>query len=409
MKNGRFVILLFFMCLTLRLFYVIALPQQSLSPDACGYDKIAVNISGGHGFSVIPDVLTPTRAPGYPIFLSLIYRIGGHSFVLVRIAQAFLNAFICIFIYLIALWIFDAKTAKLSALLYAFYPVMFAYTGMLLSEILFTFFLSLTVLLYIKASIGGKTLLFALAGVSLALATLTRGVTVLFPLFLVVTGYVTGKKFIKKWLAFVLAMALTIAPWTIRNAYEFKKFIPICTTGAGMGLFVAGYEASGQGGYLQALDEGRSREKGYPSDRILCEKMLSETGFRWIKQNPVNYFFMVLKRFPRFWWTSHSSVFGVDRSISEYLKNKNYFYLSVRLGLLGLQGIILILAATGIFLSLKTWRKWLIAAAVILYFSGHAALDPCPRYHIPALPYVFIFAAAGLSKLKNLYKSLCSS
>jgi len=396
MKEKKFMLFLFFVSLILRLFYVLVIHQPELSPDGVEYYKIALSLSSGHGFSLEPGVPTPIRPPLYPLFLAAIYRLGGHSYALVRVIQAFLGAFTCVFIYLITLKMFTKKIAGLAALLYTFYPIAFAYTSMILTETSFTFLFALIILLYMNAVEKNKILLFVLAGIMLGLATSTRGTLLFFPIFLLIVGWTTDGRFIRKWLLLVLSMILIMAPWTIRNFYRFQKFIPVCTTGVGLGLWASGYEASGQGGYLEAVGKGISLTKRYPSDRILYEKRLSEEGFLWIKQNPVNYFLVALKRFPRFWWSSHSSILGVDRPIPEYLKNKNYLHLSVRLGLLGLHGIILVLALIGMVFSFKDWRKCLILAAILVYFTGTIAFYQGPRCTQPAMPFLFIFVSVAL-------------
>jgi hypothetical protein len=73
-----------------------------------------------------------------------------------------------------------------------------------------------------------------------------------------------------------------------------------------------------------------------------------------------------------------------------------------------MQGLFLVLATAGILYSLREGVATapLVLLLVIIYFSGHVALDPCPRYQLPAMPYVFMFGAYAVTKMNEYRKTI---
>jgi len=398
---------IFLVALILRVSYVLFFPQAEIRGDAHDYDVIGLNIATGHGFSYTPDIPTSKRAPLYPFFLSIIYFLFGHTHFVVRITQAILGSLTCIILYYVAKEVFDERIAKISSLLLAIYPILIVYCGLLLTETLFTFLLATSILLLIKGIVTTKTKYFIGSSIFLGFGTLTRPVTLLFPFVILTSLVIAKRKLILNWIAFFLIFLITLLPWIFRNYYLFGMY-NICSIGTGFGLFITGHMAKGYT-FEESFQKYIELAKKFPEPEIFIlkkypdverERIAQLEGIRLIKENLKNYFIIVMKRLPRFWWTSHSSIFGVDKSIVKYLEEKDYLHLSVRLGLLCLQGIFLLLASIGIVLSLKSRKKnALILILTLIYFTGHIAFDPCPRYHLPAMPYIFVFVSVAVNDI----------
>src|SRR3989338_10284329 len=81
--------------------------------DASGYDARAVSI---WKYGVFGDEGKPasSKPPFYSFFLAVIYRIFGHSYLAVRIAQSFLGALSCVILYFIALKLINKNVALIS-------------------------------------------------------------------------------------------------------------------------------------------------------------------------------------------------------------------------------------------------------------------------------------------------------
>jgi hypothetical protein len=75
-----------------------------------------------------------------------------------------------------------------------------------------------------------------------------------------------------------------------------------------------------------------------------------------------------------------------------------------RFSLLFLQGVVLVTAIAGIYLTFSIGGVVFLLLLILIYFTGHVSFDPVPRYAIPAMPYLFIFTATGLMKIIEIIK-----
>jgi len=395
-KDRKYLIFIFILALILRITYVLFFPQLEVHSDALQYDTIGWNLVSGNGFSLGPGVPTPERPPVYPFFISFIYLLFGHSYLAVRLVQAAIGALTCLVIYWIGKEIFDERVGRVTSLVVALYPVLIGYTGLLLTETLFTFLLSIAILFLVKAVRNRSSKLYAISGALLAIATLCRSTMILFPFFLLIAVWIVyGSNFraIVHFSIVLIMMIVLITPWTIRNYYRFDSLLPVAT-GGGQTLWVGTYVA--WEGKYQGADTEPLRSMREEYSPIELDKRLFKEGLNNIKDNPITYFVMSIRKFPRYWVTSHSSVFGIDKPNSWYLRERQYFPLFVKFCLLSLHTLLLILGFIGALLVRRQWKSFIIPLLLICYFTGHIFLVTIPRYHVPALPYVFIFTSVCL-------------
>jgi hypothetical protein len=231
----------------LRVALVLATPHFKPAGDAADYDRVALSISRGHGY---PDTNyaaagTPAdwRTPGYPGPLAAVYAIAGRqTWTAGRLLGAVLGVVTIALIFLLARELWDRRVALVAAAIAAVFPPLVMLNASLLSEALFvplSLAALLAVLLYRRR--GGALALAAAAGVLIGLAALTRSVgpVLLVPALLGVLAF--GGRAVRARLAagatVVLACALAIAPWAIRNARAYHEFVPLSTHG---GLTAAG-------------------------------------------------------------------------------------------------------------------------------------------------------------------------
>lgn len=406
MEKNR-IIAIFALAVILRIAYVLCFPLHTAVGDAYQYDTIGWNIASGAGFSMIPGIPTPERAPGFPFFLSVLYFIFGHSLLIATLAQATLGALTCLLLYDAAKRLFDEGTAMAASLLACFYPVLVVYTGLLLSETLFTFLLVLCLDLFVRSENGEKRIWLILSGAALGLATLTRATTILFPAAIFIALFLSGAgRTLKKSALVFLAFVLVILPWTMRNYAQFKVFLPVATGGSTC-LFATGRMAEG-GTYAQGFEEiavkwkdfeGTSEFTAGPEPHITFDRQLKVEGLKKIKGNLSAYCLVVLKRIPKYWLSSHSSVFGVDQPLAFYYEKGTYFPIMVRGALLLFHSTILIMTLFGMFYARHSFKKWAIFPIVFLYFNMHASFDLCPRYFVPIFPFMLMFCAVTLRHL----------
>src|SRR3989338_10695787 len=123
------------------------------SVDARAYDKIAVNLINGRGYSEETDVplekdFSIVRVgPGYEFFLALVYKTFGHKYGAVWFFQGIFHALTALFVFFLSKRIFkDAWRPPIgfaAASLIAFSPDLILASSMLLTENLAVFLIAL--------------------------------------------------------------------------------------------------------------------------------------------------------------------------------------------------------------------------------------------------------------------------
>ena len=117
------------------------LPDFGVKEDALVYDEIALNLSLGKGF--LQNNTPSGEAPGYPFFLSFIFSILGHNFAYVKVIQFAILGLMAGTSFLIAFKFlkFSLVFSLLAGVAVIFWPYFLLYSNLVLTEILFTFFL----------------------------------------------------------------------------------------------------------------------------------------------------------------------------------------------------------------------------------------------------------------------------
>jgi len=120
------------------------LEDPAFFPDAYSYLNYATQkVAEWHGKGALG--YTPLVMRGYTYFIAIIYSVFGHSVYAVIFVQLLMASLIPFLTFLIAREFFDIKTAKLSALLVAFFPDFYVWASFALKEILAIFVTCLSV------------------------------------------------------------------------------------------------------------------------------------------------------------------------------------------------------------------------------------------------------------------------
>ncbi|MGB2696263.1 MAG: glycosyltransferase family 39 protein, partial [Candidatus Zixiibacteriota bacterium] len=123
-KEFFYLIFLFLFSFALRLIYLL---QMQTNPhfnvptmDPLYHDVWAQNIASGNWFgsSIF------FRAPFYPYFLALVYKLFGHGYFIPRLIQHVVGSFSCILVYLLAKKLYNRTTAIISSLIAATYGIL---------------------------------------------------------------------------------------------------------------------------------------------------------------------------------------------------------------------------------------------------------------------------------------------
>jgi 4-amino-4-deoxy-L-arabinose transferase-like glycosyltransferase len=160
-----------------------------------------------------------SRTPVYPYFLALVYRLGGHSFHLVRIIQVFIDTGTCLLVFFISRLLgFPTRVSFLALGLAAINPFTSAYTSALLAESLGTFLLVISLFLFYLALKEGKVLTFILTGATFGILTLSRPQFVLLlPLILIIQFFIwlNNDRALNKFYS-LLVVLLALIPYLAR-------------------------------------------------------------------------------------------------------------------------------------------------------------------------------------------------
>lgn len=398
MINKRLICFIFILALTVRLALVVSFPALS-APDTGSYEEPALNLIKGNGYSSSPGVPTAKRAPGYPFFLAGVYLLFGQSHMAVKIIQAILGAISCVIISSIGREIFKCKVGLWSGVAMALYPPLISTAGFILSEELTIFLLAISILFLTKAMKKERMIWYVLSGIFMGLTTLCRSAIILFPFFLYLALIFSPFKKREFGLIsiFLLSMIVTMAPWTIRNYVRFNAFLPTEIQG-GRNLWVGSYFPSDG---LLPYSTTSAQEYKSPKDKeaynriekglspIEADKAYSREAIKNILNNPSGYLLLCVQKFERFWFWIPGGV--------EVLKS----YPKIKLGITMGYYIVLLLAIWGVWVSLReNWRNKLPLLSIVLYFTIiHTLLFAIPRYRIPIMPYVLIFAVVGFLRL----------
>ena len=218
--------------------------DKPLTHDEREYLALARSLAEGRGLTYPVDHETGTaqafgRAPGYPVFLAVVGA-GADAVAAprgVKIIQAALGAIAVWMIGVIALQAAGPRAGVIAAAIAAVYPPLVWIPAYVLSESLYMPIALASVLLLHKARVqteaerlpraGGASTVAA--GLVTGAAILVRPGTLFFlPL---VAAWLLRRRRGSLAVAFCVAAAVVVAPWTLRNARTYGRFVPVASEG----------------------------------------------------------------------------------------------------------------------------------------------------------------------------------
>jgi 4-amino-4-deoxy-L-arabinose transferase-like glycosyltransferase len=234
----RAAVLLLLVALRVRVGVVLATPNYVLRADPVDYERHALAIAHGRYPRPAPPLRggTAYRPPLYPLFLGAVYGLApGDSRTAARLAQAVLGTVTVALAGLIAWQLAGARACLAALAIAALYPSLWMVGSALLSEVL----LAPLVLGASAAALhfrlrDPRVRWMVLAGLLAGLATLTRqnAALILVPLLMAALPPRGRRRTAAAYAAVaavLLSAALTVAPWTVRNAVALDRFVPVST------------------------------------------------------------------------------------------------------------------------------------------------------------------------------------
>lgn len=362
-------------------------------PDTYLYDHLARNLISGAGYLGanyhIAQEGKPTAfyGPVYPLFLAAVYRVLGYSFYYVQIIQIILSLVGGYLVFKIGKMLYGQTVGLLSAALYAVYPELVAYPSAVISESVYVF-LELLFVYYLAKVFSSESPTvrgLLLAGFAFSLAYLTRQVVSLAPLIILLLLVIRYRDRGFRWLfkrsaAFVLAAAILIAPWAVRNYLAFGQPSPATTTGGV--TFWWGNNTNRQGLHLlKSLDIIKEKHPGITEMEF--NSLLYKMGIQELSEkSPADLIVLIKDKWTNMWKPSLLA-FG-----------KLKFLANIQ------QLLIYVLLALGISGSVALIRRFPGTVAItIVLLSGIAmnlVTDGISRYNLPYMPLLAVTAFQAL-------------
>jgi 4-amino-4-deoxy-L-arabinose transferase-like glycosyltransferase len=381
-------------------FRVQSLVDSNIDPYHFG--AMGRSIAEGHGFAGYGTLLK-RRVPLYPLVIGGVYFLFGVHPQLIFVLHTLYFAGTCVLAFDVGRRVFNRRTGIVAGLLCAFHPMLLRYIPSLHLEIQLAFLVTLLLWLMVTFYERPTWQRGALIGVIGGAACLTKAVVLLYP-FLFVLGIILACRSARRrgevrptpWkalIAIVVAVGLTIAPWTIRN-YRASGHFVLLTTGTS-DAFLRGFIFT---------------EKDY----ITLEKPPYTDA-----ENASNAYFNSLARAAGTVWEKDD--YETDQVLNKEAKRRLLHEPGAvaRKTILGLatfwyelttlpnSALALVLAAGAWCLALVGWRRarhehrptWLLFLPVLYFNISLALLLALGRYSVPILPALLVVSAFGVDTI----------
>jgi 4-amino-4-deoxy-L-arabinose transferase-like glycosyltransferase len=397
--------------IVVRVVYLAAFHPPLTWIDASQYDELAWNTLTQHVYSQNDGVPFAGREPGYPLlFLLPIYFLFGHNILAIQVAQLFLSIGIAILLFSLGQKYFNKVVALLAVLIFALYPAFIAYTGEALTEIFFTFLILLFVFTLLRAIEKRSIWLFALGGLIIGSAALTRSIALFLPVFLFpfLWWFLRDwQKSLKYSLLMLIIVVAMMVPWVWRS-YKMYNLVIFGRMGAGEIFWSASYipwEGEWKGGDAlpyRDLIKGKSALE----QELMFRKMFKEE----VKADPLGVLKIWLKKPAKMFLKSEfNSILEKENSFANFFKKSPWLTADlVKAGLWLINILILGLSAVGILSLLKSnaLAPSLFIYILFYFFVFYLPVHPDSRYKLPLLPYIMTFSSVGILALLGFFKKL---
>jgi 4-amino-4-deoxy-L-arabinose transferase-like glycosyltransferase len=272
---------------TLRALWVLVYGRVAATQiDTAFYQLAASGLAhrGTYDSPSLEPVPTAGWPPGFPFAMSLLYRLFGDHLKLVFGLNVALATATVLLVYLIADRILGRRAGRVAGGFYAILPGPIFFTGLYLSDTLAAFIVVAIVALV--TFLPDRRWTPALLGLALGLAALTRAEGLLVAAVPLVAwwGLYARREWARRALLLLAVMAITIAPWTIRNAIVMDAFIPVADN-ASWTLW-AGHNPRANGGPVYPRDPELSGPFGTRGEETRRAQELRRRAIRWAFDHP---------------------------------------------------------------------------------------------------------------------------
>lgn len=370
--------------LLLRLIWIWCFPAQPAS-DGRTYLNLAQELLAGRPYASGGSLAY--WPPGYPLFLLPWLSIANSVGTAVVCSNIFLYALGASGVASLSRQVGTGRVSTLAVALWCFWPNLIAMAGLpekeLLLAALMPWVLSMA-LRAAKASITTRAAAMALAsGALLGAVNLVQPAMLLFPAVVIVAwlwASLDARKVVMMVVAFVLGMAVVIAPWSIRNLQVLGQFVVVSTNG-GVGLYGANNERA-NGGYFEHWADVDFLQL----PELAADKEGKRRAVAWIKANPGEFVALAYEKNLRFMGDDAVGVFQTIRRGQSVANPLLYAALKTTANLFWCA------YWAGLLIAILVVRRrlpWVVAGSGILIpmsflysFSLHSIAESAGKYHV---------------------------
>jgi 4-amino-4-deoxy-L-arabinose transferase-like glycosyltransferase len=324
---------------------------------------------------------------GYPLFVAFLLKVGGASFVTIRVAHVLLGLLTIVLVSTISDRLFGRRAGVLAAWLTALYPPLVFMTGRIMSETLFITLLMFSLLQFLKSDRDGRAWRGALAGGCFALASIVRSNLVpmlaFIPFWQVLRPAATARARLSMALA---AMATAGVVLVLPGLYFLAtqgEFIPLATNGGQ--TFYGANNALADGGWIQVENHPELLAAIPESERRSASsynRAQFRLGVQWIREHPRDFLTLLPKKFGNAWVPGFQSSQTTGGSSIAFL----VFNVST--------GLVLVGAIIGRSLARPVQRDGILLAIPITYTVMSLAFYGNPRVGLFCAPILIIYSSA---------------
>ncbi|MCL6636965.1 MAG: hypothetical protein K6T26_03350 [Alicyclobacillus sp.] len=377
--------------------------------DFAWYYARASELAAGQGYvwNGHPTAYWPI---GWPLFLSLVFRLTGPHMVAAWCTTAGLSLVLVSLVYLLAVRAgLSRNTACTAAYAYTFLPSQVLWNSVFGSEELFTVLLLWAIWLYlplcVQAPAPAENRRAGLAGWVLGLACLVRPLPLLFPgAVLLLERWRLGRSWrtaLAHSASLAAGMAVAILPLTVRNRLQLGHWVLVSTNG-GVNLWQGTWI---DGGYFWSWNPDINPLLAAHGDEIVQNALGMQAAWRFISAHPLIWLYHGLwKVFDLYkddtnavWYTFHmvaqsGGVVWAWNLICTYA-----YYVFMALAVAGM----LVLRRQP---SLQRRARSLLVAFVVYYSALFLAFPAWDRFRYPLMPLFALYTGSGLQALGRRLK-----
>lgn len=393
--------MVFLVGFALRLGWVLLWRNEQFIGDYIWLDDRAQDLAAGKGYTQGNGQPTAFWPIGYPLTLSLFYRVFGMHDLVGKLANVAFSMGILAGTFALGRKIFSETTARVGLLLLAISLNSIAYNSLLATETIFTMLFVAALVVVFSQSQHRTTglLLGAILGITANIKPVTIG---LFP-FLFLCLWAAGRDGKKAAIHTVVAVLLTIAlliPWLVRNHQRFGKWV--LSNEAGLVLLVgANPEATGQYYPASIVQELYPKLQQGGMDEYHGNQECQRLAVQYIREHPLDWFALGFKKLCHMYKHDVDGVWhtlnGVTPKMSSFVWNT-----LTRTGH-AYYGVLMLLVIGYLVQSVARNQLFTIPNLCLLFVFYFSLVCFCfhglPRYHYPLMPIFCLFAGRFVESL----------